>query len=110
MLAVSQLILKLSIKNQNSKIHMEARSQKNIIHKILCTIKEFLEVAQMQQWLFQLVITLILYLMTAKKEPKQKLKPELLQLKNFSLEMLEPQNLFKEDKILIFKQINLLRS
>jgi hypothetical protein len=53
----------------------------------------------MQQWLFQLVITLILYLMTAKKEPKQKLKPELLQQKNFSLEMLELQNLFKEDKI-----------
>ena len=110
MLAVSQLILKLFIKNQNLRIHMEMLCQMNTTHKILCMIKEFLEEAQMQQWLFLQEIILTLYSMIVKKELKQKLKLELRQRKSFLQEMLELLSHYKEDKILIFKLINLLRS
>ena len=87
MLAVSQPIRKLSIKNLNSKTHTELPSQMNITLKILCTTKEFSEEAQMQQWLFLQEIILTLYLMIEKKELKQKLKLELLRQKSSLQEM-----------------------
>jgi hypothetical protein len=48
--------------------------------------------------------------MIARRELKQKLRQELLQQKSFLPGMLELLSLYKEDKILIFKQINLLKS
>lgn len=82
----------------------------NTILRTLCTIREFSEEAQLLLWLCQLETTQTLSLIIEKKEPRQRLKPELQQLKNSSLEMLEHLNLSKEGRILIFKLISLLRN